>query len=61
MNLACHMSTISDSPEHHGEGRRKAKRSSLAGNIVESLPPESKLGRCQLSCKLRKLLIHTEM
>jgi len=46
--------------EREGEERRKAGRSSLAGQTLESLPRETSSkggGRYQLSCKLRELLI----
>ena len=58
------MSEVGEWGDNREGEEKKAGRSSLAGQIHESLPRESKGGgggRCQLSCKVREYAnTHTE-
>ena len=57
------MSEVGECGDNKEGEEKKAGRSSLAGQIHESLPRESKGGggRCQLSCKVREYVnTHTE-
>ena len=57
------MSEVEEWGDNREGEEKKAGRSSLAGQINESLPRESKGGgrRCQLSCKVREYVnTHTE-